>query len=148
MSPNEFESLPLSMLTLEAFPTQDEKGAIDAYERAWEAICRPAGDAFLNRYFSGMPELGSVVTSARAASKSVLADLYLGKQTFAQSNRQLQALYVSYRETIAKIAAAYQQRQQAQAAAFAQAYLNSLPRTSTTNCYGGGGFATCTTTSR
>ena len=143
MSPSESEAPSIAMLALEAVPTPNERAAIDAYTRAYDATCTPAGDAMLARYYGAYPEIGAVAAALRAADRTVLADLYLGRMTYAKANQRLQSLHLSANNAIARINEAYRTHQQAKAAALLQAWADTLPRTTT--CVSGAGFASCTT---
>jgi len=142
LSASERENPPMRMLTLDTYPTDDERVALQAFDELM-VPCRAANDAIGQRYSGQTPEVASIRGAYKSAVRGITADLYLRKRTYADANRQMQAVRDEARQAISKVISAYNAHQQELAASYFQTYMNSLPVTTT--CYGGSGFATCTT---
>ena len=143
LSNSEAKNVSLQMLTLDTTPTDLEKVAILRTEELSQP-CKQKSEENRNKIAATMPELVSLASTSASALKGNLAMLYLGKITYAQHNGNVQVIHNKYTETGTKIISAYQQRQQAQAQAFTQIYLQEILRQPTfTSCTAFGNTINC-----
>ena len=143
LSNSEGKNVSLQMLTLDRTPTDSEKVAIIRTEELGQP-CRQKSEDNRNKIAATMPELVSLASTSGSALKGNLAMLYLGKITYAQHNGNVQLIFNKYTEAATKIVSAYQQRQQAQAQAFTNIYLQEIMRQPTfTSCTALGNTINC-----
>lgn len=137
------EDVSLKMLTLETYPDEAERKSIESLDLLSQP-CRRRMSKLVEDYDSHMPEMKSILQTRFNFSKQILASLYSRRITFGQYNKMDEDNQTSAIETISRVESAYQARAQAQAANFANAYINRFSSGATyTSCTSLGNTTNC-----
>jgi hypothetical protein len=145
LSNAERNNMSLAMMALNQYPTENEKQAILKLDELSKP-CETKAEQNSDKIGAMMPEISGVARNSRAALKANQAALYAGQITYGEYNKNVQFIVSRYMDTATQIVGAYQRRQQANAQALSQIYLQELMKQPTfTSCNAFGNTLNCST---
>ncbi len=113
LSLNQIQQPGIGLLSTDRGPTPDEQAALSLYDQLHRSCVKAQANWLLDATYGMMPEPVSLQQKMFASEQNHLAELYQGKETFAQFTKSVNALHVGFMNNITQSAqSAYDKTQQ------------------------------------